>query len=192
MNWERIEGKWDQYKAVVKQKWAKLTDDDISLIGGKKDELVGKVKERYGLAKDKAEAQIDEWTRSIDTDKDDSPSYPPTGGNNRGNFGGGMQAAGREGEGSGTGGSGSGGSGSGGGGRESGREGNREGGNKENSGREGQDRQGQGGTQRDQGGQPDRSGSGGGSGGGAGNRGGQEPGNRQDPNRDAVREPKKS
>jgi uncharacterized protein YjbJ (UPF0337 family) len=178
MNWDRIEGKWDEYKGRVKQKWAKLTDDDLALIGGKKDELIGKVKERYGLAKDKAEEQIDEWTRSIGSDRDDSPSYPPTGsGNSRGGYGG-MKAAGREGEGSGKGGAGSGGA-AGGGGREGGREGGQ--GGRENTGREGQDRQGQGGSQRDQGGsQPDRSG-----------RGGQEPGNRPDPNRDAVREPKK-
>jgi uncharacterized protein YjbJ (UPF0337 family) len=64
MNWDQIEGKWKQSAGIVKQKWGKLTDDDLTTIAGKKDQLVGKVQERYGIAKEAAEKQVDEFTRS--------------------------------------------------------------------------------------------------------------------------------
>jgi uncharacterized protein YjbJ (UPF0337 family) len=62
MNWDQIEGKWKQSAGVVKQKWGKLTDDDLTVIAGKKDQLVGKVQERYGIAREAAEKQVDEFT----------------------------------------------------------------------------------------------------------------------------------
>jgi uncharacterized protein YjbJ (UPF0337 family) len=61
MNWEQIEGQWGQVKGHVKSKWAKLTDDDVTALTGKKDALVGKLQERYGILKDEAEKQVDEW-----------------------------------------------------------------------------------------------------------------------------------
>lgn len=64
MNWDQIEGKWKQSLGQVKEKWGKLTDDDLTVISGKKDQLVGKIQERYGIAKDVAEKQVDEFTRS--------------------------------------------------------------------------------------------------------------------------------
>jgi uncharacterized protein YjbJ (UPF0337 family) len=45
----------------VKEKWGKLTDDDLTVINGKQDQLVGRVQERYGIAKDEAERQVKEW-----------------------------------------------------------------------------------------------------------------------------------
>ncbi len=63
MNWEQMRGKWDQFKGSAKQRWGKLTDDDISMINGSRDQLVGKIVERYGIAKEKAEQEIDEWNR---------------------------------------------------------------------------------------------------------------------------------
>ncbi|MGB7433928.1 MAG: CsbD family protein [Candidatus Acidiferrum sp.] len=69
MNWDQIEGKWKQYSGKVKEKWGKLTDDDLTTIAGKRDQLVGRIQERYGVAKDQAERQIDEFTHSLsDTD----------------------------------------------------------------------------------------------------------------------------
>jgi uncharacterized protein YjbJ (UPF0337 family) len=68
MNWDQIEGKWKQSMGKVKEKWGKLTDDDLITINGKKDQLVGKVQERYGIAKDAAEKQVDEFTRSYNSD----------------------------------------------------------------------------------------------------------------------------
>ena len=55
MNWDQIKGSWKQMTGRVKQKWGKLTDDDLTLIGGKRDELVGKLQERYGYEKDRAD-----------------------------------------------------------------------------------------------------------------------------------------
>jgi uncharacterized protein YjbJ (UPF0337 family) len=64
MNWDQIEGKWKQSAGIVKQKWGKLTDDDLTTVAGKKDQLVGKIQERYGIAKEAAEKQVDEFVRS--------------------------------------------------------------------------------------------------------------------------------
>jgi uncharacterized protein YjbJ (UPF0337 family) len=61
VNWNQIEGQWNQLKGEVKAKWGKLTDDDLTTIGGKKDQLVGKLQEHYGLMKDDAEKQLDAW-----------------------------------------------------------------------------------------------------------------------------------
>jgi uncharacterized protein YjbJ (UPF0337 family) len=61
MNWDRVEGNWKQVTGKAKEKWGKLTDDDLTVINGKQDQLVGRVQERYGIAKDEAERQVKEW-----------------------------------------------------------------------------------------------------------------------------------
>jgi uncharacterized protein YjbJ (UPF0337 family) len=61
MNSDILEGQWMQLKGKVKSKWGQLTDDDLTLIGGKKDQLIGRVQERYGVARDEAERQVDEF-----------------------------------------------------------------------------------------------------------------------------------
>jgi uncharacterized protein YjbJ (UPF0337 family) len=61
MNRDILEGKWTQLKGQVKEQWGRLTDDDLDQVAGQTDQLVGKLQERYGLAKDAAEHQIDEW-----------------------------------------------------------------------------------------------------------------------------------
>jgi len=71
MNWTQIEGKWDQVKGQVRSQWAKLTDDDVANLKGKKDQLVGKIVERYGVAKDDAEQQIDAWLKRFNRDDSD-------------------------------------------------------------------------------------------------------------------------
>jgi uncharacterized protein YjbJ (UPF0337 family) len=67
MNWDRIEGDWKQMKGKVKEKWGQLTDDDMDVIAGKRDQLAGKIQSRYGVAKDEAEKQIDEWAKASET-----------------------------------------------------------------------------------------------------------------------------
>lgn len=62
MNWDQMEGKWKQYAGKVKEKWGKLTDSDMTVINGKRDQLVGRIQERYGIAKDEAERQVDDWS----------------------------------------------------------------------------------------------------------------------------------
>jgi uncharacterized protein YjbJ (UPF0337 family) len=61
MNWDRVEGNWKQLTGKVKEKWGKLTEDDITVINGKQDQLVGRIQERYGIAKDEAQRQVDSW-----------------------------------------------------------------------------------------------------------------------------------
>ena len=61
MNWDVIQGKWKQLKGEAKSKWGELTDDDLDRAEGDRDKLVGVVQERYGLAKDEAEREVDEF-----------------------------------------------------------------------------------------------------------------------------------
>lgn len=61
MDWDRVEGNWKQAKGRVKEQWGKLTDDDLDVISGRRDQLEGKLQERYGYAKDQARKQIDDW-----------------------------------------------------------------------------------------------------------------------------------
>jgi uncharacterized protein YjbJ (UPF0337 family) len=65
MNWAQVSGKWDQVKGDIKSNWGKLTDDDLAFIGGKLDNLVGKLVERYGVKKEQAERQIDQWAARL-------------------------------------------------------------------------------------------------------------------------------
>jgi len=65
MNWDQLEGKWKQLKGSVRSRWGKLTDDDLEMIGGKKDQLVGRIQERYGIHKDEAQRQVDDWNRTL-------------------------------------------------------------------------------------------------------------------------------
>lgn len=62
--WDQVEGNWNQFAGKVKQRWGKLTDDDVAVINGKRQELVGKIQERYGVAKKEAEKQVDEWEKT--------------------------------------------------------------------------------------------------------------------------------
>ena len=58
MNEDRTEGNWKQFKGKVKEQWGKLTDDDLDVIAGRRDQLSGKIQERHGIAKDEAERQL--------------------------------------------------------------------------------------------------------------------------------------
>ncbi|SDF62376.1 CsbD family protein [Sulfitobacter delicatus] len=61
MNWDRIEGNWKQMTGAAKAQWGDLTDDEITETRGNREQLVGKVQERYGVAKDEAERQVDDF-----------------------------------------------------------------------------------------------------------------------------------
>ncbi len=66
MNKDEVSGNWKQFKGKVKEQWGKLTDDDMTVIEGKRDQLVGKVQERYGYAKDQAEKEVTDWEKRND------------------------------------------------------------------------------------------------------------------------------
>ena len=65
MNKDILSGNWKQIKGKVRSKWGKLTDDEIDVIGGKREELVGKIQDRYGLEKDKAEEEVNKFESSL-------------------------------------------------------------------------------------------------------------------------------
>ncbi len=61
MNWDMIQGNWKQVKGRAQSEWGKLTDDDLDVVNGERQELVGKIQERYGVAKEEAERQVDDF-----------------------------------------------------------------------------------------------------------------------------------
>jgi len=65
MHWDQLEGQWKQVAADIKLQWAKLTDDDVMKLSAKKDALIGKIQERYGVMKDEAERQVDHWLSEL-------------------------------------------------------------------------------------------------------------------------------
>jgi uncharacterized protein YjbJ (UPF0337 family) len=65
MNWDQIEGNWKQLRGQAQQKWGNLTNDDLDVVEGRRDELIGKIQERYGVAKEEAEKQVDDWMNSV-------------------------------------------------------------------------------------------------------------------------------
>jgi len=65
MNWDSIQGNWKELKGKVRSKWAKLTDDDLEHIAGKKDMLLGRLQQRYGFKKDQAERELDDFLNGI-------------------------------------------------------------------------------------------------------------------------------
>ena len=66
MNWTTVQGNWNEAKGKVKTKWGRLTDDDLMQVQGQKDRLVGVIQQKYGIAREKAEEQLDEFMSSAD------------------------------------------------------------------------------------------------------------------------------
>jgi uncharacterized protein YjbJ (UPF0337 family) len=64
MNWEQVEGKWKQLKGSAKTRWGKLTDSDLDVVNGRREQLVGLIQQHYGIAKEAAEKQVNEWGAS--------------------------------------------------------------------------------------------------------------------------------
>ncbi len=63
MGWNRIEGNWGQVRRKIKQKWGHLTDDDLDKIAGRREQLEGKIQQRYALGKDLVNQEIDDWMK---------------------------------------------------------------------------------------------------------------------------------
>jgi uncharacterized protein YjbJ (UPF0337 family) len=61
MNWDRIQGNWKQVVGKAKVQWGKLTDDDLDVVAGRREQLAGRIQERYGITKDEVEKQIADW-----------------------------------------------------------------------------------------------------------------------------------
>ena len=65
MDLNQVQGQWKQIKGKAKVKWGKLTDDEIDVIEGRRDQLIGKIQQRYGVKKEEAERQVDDWLREF-------------------------------------------------------------------------------------------------------------------------------
>jgi uncharacterized protein YjbJ (UPF0337 family) len=65
MNWDRIEGNWKEFRGKAKTAWGRLTDDDLDVIDGRRDQLEGRLQSQYGYAKDKARTEVDSWLRNL-------------------------------------------------------------------------------------------------------------------------------
>jgi len=66
MNWDQVEGKWKELRGSVRERWGKLTDDDIDVIAGRRDQLAGKLQQQYGYGKEQAETEIDAFLKDHD------------------------------------------------------------------------------------------------------------------------------
>lgn len=64
MNKDQIIGNWEEFKGSVRERWGKLTDDQVAEIKGNREQLAGKIQKAYGLAKEEAEKQVKEWEKS--------------------------------------------------------------------------------------------------------------------------------
>ena len=65
MNWDQVAGNWKQFKGKAREKWGQLTDDDFDRIAGQRDQLIGRIQERYGVAKNQAEKEVKEWEKTL-------------------------------------------------------------------------------------------------------------------------------
>jgi uncharacterized protein YjbJ (UPF0337 family) len=77
MNSDEFQGKWNQMKGKVREKFGKLTDDDIQVIAGKKDQFLGKLQERYGISREQSQKELDAWLKNQQTE---TPRTHSTGG----------------------------------------------------------------------------------------------------------------
>ncbi|PWR20354.1 CsbD family protein [Zavarzinia aquatilis] len=65
MNWDTVKGNWKHTKGLIKEKWGELTDDDLTRAEGRKDQLIGRIQERYGRTREAAEREVDHWLKSL-------------------------------------------------------------------------------------------------------------------------------
>ncbi|MEW6143667.1 MAG: CsbD family protein [Thermodesulfobacteriota bacterium] len=63
MNWNQVQGNWKQMRWKAKEQWGRLTDDDLDIINGRRDQLIGKLQEKYGYSKEQAEKAADYWSK---------------------------------------------------------------------------------------------------------------------------------
>jgi uncharacterized protein YjbJ (UPF0337 family) len=75
MNSDQLQGKWKQVKGSVKEQWGKLTDDDLDVIAGKQEQLIGRIQERYGITREEAAKQVKDWSAKSGSDLYDEKQY---------------------------------------------------------------------------------------------------------------------
>ncbi len=65
MNWDQIKGNWRQFRGKAQQQWGNLTNDDLDVVEGKREELVGRIQTRYGIVREDAERQVKDWEAGL-------------------------------------------------------------------------------------------------------------------------------
>ena len=72
MNWERISGNWAHWKGRVRERWGRLSDDQLSVVAGRREQLAGRIQEAYGLTKEEADRQLRNWERNLAVEQNDA------------------------------------------------------------------------------------------------------------------------
>jgi uncharacterized protein YjbJ (UPF0337 family) len=67
MNWNQVEGKWKEFRGDIREKWGRLTEDDLDTIAGKRDKLIGKLQQEYGYARERAEQEVEGFLNQVGT-----------------------------------------------------------------------------------------------------------------------------
>ncbi|MBL8292182.1 MAG: CsbD family protein [Bryobacterales bacterium] len=75
MNWDQIEGNWTHFRGKVREHWGRLTDDDLDIIAGRRDQLIGRIQYTYGLLKEAAEAQVRDFENKLKGFVDQTRSF---------------------------------------------------------------------------------------------------------------------
>ena len=78
MNWDEMSGRWSQLKGQAREQWGELTDSDLDRVGGRKDQLVGLLQEKYGYLRGAAERDLDRWVATLTSPAPSEPAAPPT------------------------------------------------------------------------------------------------------------------
>ena len=66
-SWDHVAGHWNEFAGKARQRWGELTDDDLAVIDGQHQRLIGKIQEHYGVIRDQAELQIAEWLKGLES-----------------------------------------------------------------------------------------------------------------------------
>src|SRR3546814_17906188 len=76
MNWDQVAGNWKQLKGVAKEKWGRLTDDDLEMMAGQRDQIIGRSQAHYGMAREEAEQEADRGATRIKRHTRETPCEP--------------------------------------------------------------------------------------------------------------------
>lgn len=87
MNWDQMAGRWSEIKGRVREQWGKLTDDDLDVISGRREQLVGLIQRRYGAAREEVERQVNDFENQLDRDLVSEPVRPGATGSQAGSVG---------------------------------------------------------------------------------------------------------
>ena len=71
MDWDRISGNWEHWKGRIRERWGRITDDQLDAIGGQREQLAGQIEVSYGLSREEAERQLRNWERNLGVDEFD-------------------------------------------------------------------------------------------------------------------------